>query len=765
MRMRTLLKIGGVLAALTIVLAVGAVIVLRSLHLEQVKAVLTAQVQQATGRTLVIAGPLELRLGLVPRLAATGITLSNPAGSSRPEMVKIGGFEMEIALLPLLDREIRIDRLVVAAPDILIETETHGPGNLDFKATTPRPASESTSAQAEPPVAQGQGTAYRFTINEVRVTDGLVTWFDRTSKKSETVRIGELALRPANTAPGAVQVHLKTTIRDRALDLAGTLGGAGAMEGGQPWPVRLTVHSGGLALAVEGTVANPATLDGIDLQIRVEGGEVLEAARLAGVASPERLPAFGPFKATGNLRGKGGRFDLDEIAVEAGRRDLLLCTATGRVADLANTVTVDAALHMASDRPAAVARLAGVDFSGKGAATLAGRLRGSGANWTATGVQAAVGGSDLSGELSAAFAPRLSLSGTLASGVLNISDFAGASAAADQGAPPPAQARDSSGGGRLFSDRPLPVAWMHSLDADLAVQVGRVILERREVADVAVVAHLQAGHLTLKPFRFGLAGGTVEGDAAVDATGKQPMITLRLEGHQIEPRKLDGKFPLSGGRSEVHADLRGSGDSVRALLASTNGEVRVSVGEGRLQNKALDVAGGDLVMQLLSALNPLAKSEDTTLMSCAVVRLLLRDGIATANKGIAMRTSKVDVVGSGTIDLRSERLDLYFKPRARSGVGLSLSSSLAGLVKVGGSLSKPAIGIDAAGALRTAASVGAGVATGGLSVLGELLVDKATDDEDPCRTALGLPQQGQSQQRKTPQKKGADSLLQGIFGR
>lgn len=755
MRMRTFVKIGGVLAALTIVLMVGAVIVLRSLNLEQIKGVLTTQVHRATGRTLAIAGPLELHLGLVPRLAATGITLSNPAGSTRPEMVKLGGFEMEIALLPLLDREIRIDRLVVAAPDILIETEANGPGNLDFKATAPRTAPE--------PIAQGPGTAYRFTINEVRITDGLVTWVDRTSQKTEIVRIGELTLRPEKAGPGTVHIQLKTTIRERSIDLGGTVGGAEAMGGGKPWPVSLKMRSGGLTLDVEGTVADPATLDGIDLKLKAEGSELLEAVRLAKVVVSEQLPAFGPFKVTGNLCGKGGRFDFDEIAVEAGKRDLLYFTAKGRVADLAGTATVDTTLALASDRPEAVARIAGLDFSGKGAANLSGQVHGSGSTWTMTDVQATVGGSDLSGELNAAFAPRLALSGTFASAALNLDDFSGASAVPEQGTQQPAKGRD--GGGRLFPDRPLPLAWMQTLDADLTMKAGRVILDRREVPDVAVVARLQAGHLTINPFRFGLAGGRVEGEAVVDASGKQPAITLRLEGRQIEPSKLDSKLPLSGGRSDVRADLRGSGDSVRALLASANGEVRVSAGEGRLQNRIIDVAGGDLVMQLLGTLNPLAKSEDTTLMSCAAVRMTLRDGVATADKSIAMRTGKVDVVGSGTIDLRSERLDLYFKPRARSGVGLSLSSSLASLVKVGGTLSKPSIGIDTAGTLRTAASVGAGVATGGLSVLGEMLLDKTAADEDPCRTALGLPQQGQSPQRKEPQKKGAGSLLQGIFGR
>ncbi len=124
-------------------------------------------------------------------------------------------------------------------------------------------------------------------------------------------------------------------------------------------------------------------------------------------------------------------------------------------------------------------------------------------------------------------------------------------------------------------------------------------------------------------------------------------------------------------------------------------------------------------------------------MSCAAVRFVLNDGLASAEDGIALRTDKVDVIGSGTVNLRDEALDLGIRPRARGGVGLSITTPLAGLVRVSGTLAKPSMGIDAVGTLKTAASIGAGVATGGLSTLGELLVDKVVADSDPCRTALG----------------------------
>ena len=43
---------------------------------------------------------------------------------------------------------------------------------------------------------------------------------------------------------------------------------------------------------------------------------------------------------------------------------------------------------------------------------------------------------------------------------------------------------------------------------------------------------------------------------------------------------------------------------------------------------------------------------------------------------------------------------------------------------------------DKEGTVRAAATVGAAAATGGLSLFGQLMIDKAMADTDPCRTAL-----------------------------
>ena len=99
----------------------------------------------------------------------------------------------------------------------------------------------------------------------------------------------------------------------------------------------------------------------------------------------------------------------------------------------------------------------------------------------------------------------------------------------------------------------------------------------------------------------------------------------------------------------------------------------ISVGSAKLANKSLEWLAGDFIFQLLGSINPFVSSDKYTQMSCAVVRFVVNDGVATADKGIAMRTDKVDVIGSGTINLKNEQLDLGIKPRARGGVGVSLS--------------------------------------------------------------------------------------------
>jgi hypothetical protein len=108
---------------------------------------------------------------------------------------------------------------------------------------------------------------------------------------------------------------------------------------------------------------------------------------------------------------------------------------------------------------------------------------------------------------------------------------------------------------------------------------------------------------------------------------------------------------------------------------------------------------------------------------------------------IAAESDKLNIVVAGNIDIGNEKIDLAIRPTIKEGLGLG-AANLAQLVKLSGSLADPGIGVNLRGAAREGLSIGAAVATGGLSLIGErMLKEKA--NPHPCVVAMsGAPSDG-----------------------
>ncbi|MBC7952021.1 MAG: AsmA family protein [Rhodospirillaceae bacterium] len=751
MRLSTAVKLAAIAA---VALMVGVVAAVKSMDFNRIKGVVSEQVRATTGRNLVIAGPLELRLGLVPRIIATGITLSNAPGGSRAEMVKIERAEAEISLLPLLKREIRVNRLIVSSPDILVETDAKGRGNWEF---TPAPA----DAKDAKPTASGAGVPNsRFTLREVKIKNATLTWRDGRTGASRVVNLHKFAVQPDQTPTGPLSVQVVGETQSKLFELSGRLGNPAALSPSKPWPLQVKANVDGMVLVAEGSIADPLNLRGMDLKLAAQGDELGKALKLANPAS---TLAPGPFKLSGHLSDASGKLAVGELDMAVGKRDALLLSARGTIKDALALAGVELAVTLDSDNLAGLSRLTGTEFPSMGPLKVSGLLNGGGTEWKLADIKAALAGSSVAGELALNATHRPRLTGKLVAATLSLADFATPAAkAGEKLAPKHLKPTDD---GRLFSAEALPLHLLSQADADVALVVGKLDTGTLSLTDVTASIHLAGGRLALKPVRALMAGGQMEGEATLDANGKAPAAMLRLTARQVDLGRMikdAGSDALTGGRSDARLELSGHGASIRALMASATGEAVVSVGEGRLHNKAVDWAGGDVMFQVLGALNPLGRHEDTTPLTCAVARFVVKDGMATSTNGIAVETAKVNVVGAGTVNLRNEALDLGVTPRARDGIGLSLSSPLAGMTRIRGTLAEPSLGVDELGTLRTAASAGAAVATGGLSLLGELLVDKFTADSTPCRTALGQPAP-RSPAKKS--KKTSAGPLESLFGR
>ncbi len=293
---------------------------------------------------------------------------------------------------------------------------------------------------------------------------------------------------------------------------------------------------------------------------------------------------------------------------------------------------------------------------------------------------------------------------------------------------------------KLFPSDPLPLNGLKSADIDLKFEAKKLITKDLTIDDVNLTLTLNNGKLQITQ-NAKAVGGTISAEINLDGSnGKSATLSNNIELKQIELGQLPAvkeKEILTGGKTDISIKANGSGASVSAIMAGLNGKLLVTIGSGKISSKAMELASADALMDTLSMLNPMAEGSDGSLLECAVVNFDIKDGIATADNGIAMSTNQMNILGGGTINLKTESLDIGIAPKAKEGVGLNVAQ-LAALVRLGGSLANPAPKADTEAALKKGLAAGAAVATDSLSLLaGELLGGSGDDVGNPCDIALG----------------------------
>jgi uncharacterized protein involved in outer membrane biogenesis len=346
----------------------------------------------------------------------------------------------------------------------------------------------------------------------------------------------------------------------------------------------------------------------------------------------------------------------------------------------------------------------------------------------------ALGASTLTGKLSVVTGgARPKVTFTLNAPTLALADVAWPARAAPAKAAAPAK--------YLFSEEPLNVAALKAIDAEGEIAIGTLTLADGQHLDkVHVKLALVNGRLDVPVLQAGLFGGTLSGRLEIDAT-RAPDATLSLhaEAQNLELGAVlaaaSVKREVRGGKIELKADVSARGASPHQWAASASGTVLGVSGPATVVSPkgSTDVP----LDRLLAATNPFRGIDATTELHCAVVRLPLSDGVAAIDRSIAVEATKFGANASGTVDFRTETLDLSVKPQVRQGIAIAVPQ-VAQLVHFSGPFRSPSVGIDATATAETVARIGAAVYTGGLSILGESLFSKIEGDPGaPCQIALG----------------------------
>ncbi len=148
-RKRLLIGGGGVIG---LVLA-GLVAAPFFIDVNSYKPLIVSQVKTATGRDLVLDGPISLSLLPTPTVSVQGVKFFNAPGSKNANMVEVKSVTVKPSLLGLLGGNIEVGEVTLVEPKIVLEVNAEGKPNWEFapsvaeakpaapKPSTPRPLS------------------------------------------------------------------------------------------------------------------------------------------------------------------------------------------------------------------------------------------------------------------------------------------------------------------------------------------------------------------------------------------------------------------------------------------------------------------------------------------------------------------------------------------------------------------------------------------------------------------------------------------------
>ena len=139
-------KFAAILLGLIVIAAIVVLIGPSFVDWNSYKPQISAAVEAQTGRRLTIDGAIELQILPSPRLSVANVRLSNLAGTTEPEMVRLESLQVHVALQPLLTGTVQIASVTLIRPVISLERLADGTANWAFEETVDAGTSGSSAA-------------------------------------------------------------------------------------------------------------------------------------------------------------------------------------------------------------------------------------------------------------------------------------------------------------------------------------------------------------------------------------------------------------------------------------------------------------------------------------------------------------------------------------------------------------------------------------------------------------------------------------------
>jgi hypothetical protein len=414
--------------------------------------------------------------------------------------------------------------------------------------------------------------------------------------------------------------------------------------------MQLIVERGQHRVELSGDLADAAEFDGIDWQLSAAGADLSELNASLGL----NFPPTQSYQLTANLAGSleflSAR-DIELQGIAPGVR-LELAGKIGRVADLHD---MDLTGLMAADDLTSFSLYLGWGLPKLEAFEISGHLVGSAPDLTLNDFTFRSGNSLVSGSIGLRTGERLSVTGAVSSGVLDLRPYL---LAMQQDAVGQAQTTSD----RVFSDAPIDLTFLDTIDARLTLDDLEILSSGGNLIVKEATVELQEGALTIEPMQLVRNETTIAGYIQLDReTSPEFIADLSIENIDLGTFLQDIRArEIYEGRFDLALNLRSRGNSVREVMANLDGKLSAFVSDARIPQVSLLLTKTGIIFDAL----PWLQRREDVIVNCAISHMEATNGIVDINL-LYLDSAQMTMVGGGTIDLRAEQLDLRLSPRPK----------------------------------------------------------------------------------------------------
>ena len=230
---------------------------------------------------------------------------SQPAGATPPAMASVGRASASLKLLPLLVRHVSIGTLAVESPDVALARRADGSNNWTF----------------DRPAADGEPSPNPWTVDvgRVSVKEGRVALADA---MKDLAFVANLSTQES-PGPYGLRFDVRGRYAKARIEGSGQAGHVLSLRQKEvQYPLQFKARAGTVRAEVEGTLSNPASFSGLDMQVLLQAESMADLYPLTGIV----LPNTPPFRTKGHLVGslEPGRavWDYRDFTGNVGQSDL-----------------------------------------------------------------------------------------------------------------------------------------------------------------------------------------------------------------------------------------------------------------------------------------------------------------------------------------------------------------------------------------------------------------------------------------------------------